>query len=163
MTRPLFRLLAALGLALSVGSAWADQLTGRVVGIADGDTLTVLTADYRKERVRLPGIDAPEKGQAFGQVSKQHLSDLAYGKTVSVVFQTRDRYRRILGNVLVNGADAGLNQIQSGLAWHYKRYERDQSPDERVAYARAEEKARAERRGLWRDPRPVAPWEFRRH
>ena len=67
------------------------------------------------------------------------------------------------GKVLVNGADAGLNQIQSGLAWHYKRYEREQSPEDRVAYARAEEKARAERRGLWRDPRPVPPWEFRRH
>jgi endonuclease YncB( thermonuclease family) len=96
-------------------------------------------------------------------VSKQHLSDLAYDKTVSVVFHKRDRYKRILGKVLVNGTDAGLNQIQSGLAWHYNKYEREQSTEDRVAYARAEETARAERRGLWRDPRPVPPWEFRRH
>jgi hypothetical protein len=91
------------------------------------------------------------------------LSDLAYDKTVSVVFHKRDRYRRILGQVLVNGADAGLDQIETGMAWHYKRYEREQSPEDRVAYARAEETARAERRGLWRDPKPVPPWEFRRH
>ena len=128
----------------------------RVVGIADGDTLTVLTAQRQQHRVRLSGIDAPERRQAFGQVSKQHLSDLAYDKMVSVVFHKRDRYKRILGKVLVNGADAGLNQIQSGLAWHYKKYEREQSPEDRVAYARAEEKSRAKRRGLWRDPRPVA-------
>ena len=110
--------------------------------------------------MRLSGIDAPEKRQAFGQVSKQHLSDLAYDKTVSVVFHKRDRYKRILGKVLVNGADTGLNQIQSGLAWHYKRYEREQSSEDRVAYARAEETARAERRGLWRDPESDTALEF---
>ncbi len=162
MTRTLFRPLTLLWLALSIGSAWADQLMGRVVGIADGDTLTVLRAKRQHDRVRLTGI-APEKRQAFGQVSKQHLSDLVYGKTVSVMFHKRDRYKRILGKVLVNGADAGLNQLQSGLAWHYKRYEREQSPDDRVTYATAEEKARAERRGLWRDRHPVPPWNFRRH
>ncbi len=164
MTGRLFRLIALLALALPVGSAWADQLTGRVVGIADGDTLTVLSAQRQQHRVRLSGIDAPEKSQAFGQVSKQHLSDLVFGQTVSVVFHKRDRYERILvGKVLVNGADAGLNQIQSGLAWHYKRYEREQSAEDRVAYGRAEEQARAERRGLWRDRHPVPPWNFRRH
>jgi len=163
MTRQLRRLLTLFGLAVLIGSAWADELIGRVVGIADGDTLTVLTPDYRKERIRLSGIDAPEKRQAFGQVSKQHLSDLAYGKAISVVFRKRDRYQRILGKVFVNAADVGLDQIRSGLAWHYKKYEREQSPEDRVAYARAEEKARAERRGLWRDPKPVPPWAFRRH
>ena len=117
----------------------------------------------QQHRGRLSGIDAPEKRQAFGQVSKQHLSDLAYDKTVSVVFHKRDRYQRILGKVLVNGADAGLDQIETGMAWHYKKYEREQSTEDRVAYARAEEKARAERRGLWRDSRPVPPWAFRRH
>ena len=163
MTRTLFRPLTLLWLALSIGLAWADQLTGRVVGIADGDTLTVLTAQRQQHRVRLSGIDAPEKRQAFGQVSKQHLSDLAYNKTVSVVFHKRNRYQRILGKVLVNGADTGLNQIQSGLAWHYKRYELEQSAEDRLAYATAEEKTRVERRGLWRDRHPVPPWNFRRH
>ncbi|MGH8489110.1 MAG: thermonuclease family protein [Gammaproteobacteria bacterium] len=132
MTRPLFRLLTLLGLALSIGSAWAEQLVGKVIGVTDGDTLRVLTAQRQQHRVRLSGIDAPEKRQAFGQVSKQHLSDLVYGKIVSVVFHKRDRYQRILGKVLVNGADAGLNQIQSGMAWHYKRYEREQFAEDRV-------------------------------
>ena len=86
MTRQVFRLSTLLGLALSFGSVWAGQLIGRVVGVADGDTLTVL-AQRQQHRVRLTRIDAPEKGQAFGQVSKQHLSDLAYDKTVSVVFR----------------------------------------------------------------------------
>ena len=108
------------------------------------DTLTVLTAQRQQHRVRLSGIDAPERRQAFGQVSKQHLSDLVYDKTVTVVFHKRDRYKRILGQLLVNGADAGLDQIETGMAWHYKRYEREQSTEDRVAYARAEETARAE-------------------
>ena len=77
MTRPLFRLFTPLGLALLIGSAWADQLLGRVVGVADGDTLTVLTTPRQQHRVRLTGIDAPKKRQAFGQVAKQHISDLA--------------------------------------------------------------------------------------
>ena len=162
-TRPSLFLSIALAAALFATPTAAIEFVGKVVGVTDGDTLTVLTAQRQQHRVRLSGIDAPEKGQAFGQVSKQHLSDLAYDKTVSVVFHKRDRYRRILGQVLVNGADAGLDQIETGMAWHYKRYEREQSPEDRVAYARAEETARAERRGLWRDPRPVPPWEFRRH
>jgi endonuclease YncB( thermonuclease family) len=162
-TRASLFLGIALAAALFATPTAAIEFVGKVVGVTDGDTLTVLTAQRQQHRVRLSGIDAPERRQAFGQVSKQHLSDLAYDKTVSVVFHKRDRYKRILGKVLVNGADAGLNQIQSGLAWHYKKYERKQSPEDRVAYTPAEEKARAERRGLWRDPRPVPPWEFRRH
>jgi endonuclease YncB( thermonuclease family) len=152
----------ALAAALFATPTAAIEFVGKVVGVTDGDTLTVLT-QRQQHRVRLSGIDAPERRQAFGQVSKQYLSDLAYDKTVSVVFHKRDRYKRILGKVLVNGADAGLDQIETGVAWHYKRYEREQLPEDRVAYARAEETARAERRGLWRDPRPVPPWEFRRH
>ena len=115
MTGQFFRLLTLFGFALLIGSAWADQLTGRVVGIADGDTLTVLTAQRQQHRVRLTGIDAPEKRQAFGQVSRRHLSDLAYDKTVSVVFHKRDRYKRILGKVLVNGVDVA--SIRSNPGW----------------------------------------------
>jgi endonuclease YncB( thermonuclease family) len=161
--RPSWFLGIALAATLFATPTAAIEFVGKVVGVTDGDTLTVLTAQRQQHRVRLSGIDAPERRQAFGQVSKQHLSDLAYDKTVSVVFHKRDRYQRILGKVLVNGADAGLDQIETGMAWHYKRYEREQSPEDRLAYARAEEMARAERRGLWRDPRSVPPWEFRRH
>jgi endonuclease YncB( thermonuclease family) len=82
----------ALAAALFATSTAAIEFVGKVVGVTDGDTLTVLTAQRQQHRVRLSGIDAPEKRQAFGQVSKQHLSDLAYDKTVSVVFHKRDRY-----------------------------------------------------------------------
>lgn len=128
MTRSLFRRLTLLGLALLIGSAWADELIGRVVGIADGDTLTVLTAQRQQHRGRLCGIDASEKREAFGQVSKQRLSDLAYGNTVQVVFHKPARYPRLLGKVHVNGADVDLNPIQPSMPWHDKRYEREQSP-----------------------------------
>ena len=149
--------LHPLCLVLIGAPARADWVTGRVVTITDGDTLTVLTAQRQQHRVRLSGIDAPERRQAFGQVSKQHLSDLVYDKTVTVVFHKRDRYKRILGQVLVNGADAGLDQIETGMVWHYKRYEREQSTEDRVAYARAEETARAERaRSLARSPAGAA-------
>jgi endonuclease YncB( thermonuclease family) len=120
-TRASLFLDIALAAALFATPAAAIEFFGKVVGVTDGDTLTVLTTQWQQHRVRLSGIDAPERRQAFGQVSKQHLSDLGYDKTVSVVFHKRDRYQRILGEVLVNGADVGLNQIQSGLAWHYKK------------------------------------------
>ena len=88
-------------------SAWADQLLGRVVGVADGDTLTILSAQRQQHRVRLSGIDAPEKRQAFGQVSKQHLSDLVYEKTVTVDFHKHDRYKRIVGKVQLTSSEKG--------------------------------------------------------
>jgi endonuclease YncB( thermonuclease family) len=143
-TRPSLFLGIALAGALFATPTAAIEFVGKVVGVTDGDTLTVLTAQRQQHRVRLSGIDTPERRQAFGQVSKQHLSDLAYDKTVSVVFHKRDRYQRIVGKVLVNGADAGLDQIETGMAWHFKRYEREQLPEDRVAYTRAEETARTE-------------------
>ena len=112
--------------------------------------------------MRLAGIDTPEKRQAFGQVAKDHLSSLVDGQTVTVNYDKRDHYGRIVGKVLTSGADAGLRQVEAGLAWHYKRYEQEQSDWDRTAYARAEVQARAEKRGLWRDPEPVPPWDFRR-
>lgn len=135
---------------------------GRVVAIADGDTLTILTTDQGQHRVRLAAIDTPEKRQAFAQVAKVHLSSLVNGQTVTVHYHKRDRYGRIVGKVLASGADVGLRQVEAGLAWHYKRYEQEQSDWDRAAYARAEVRARDERRGLWLDPKPVPPWDFRR-
>jgi endonuclease YncB( thermonuclease family) len=155
--------LLLLCLALIGAPARADWIMGRVVAIADGDTLTILTTDQGQHRVRLAGIDTPEKRQPFGQVAKDHLSSLVDGQTVTVNYHKRDRYGRVVGKVLASGADAGLWQVEAGLAWHYKRYEQEQSDYwDRAAYARAEVQARAEKRGLWRDPEPVPPWDFRR-
>ena len=100
---------------------------GRVVAITDGDTLTILTTDRVQHRVRLAGIDTPEKRQPFGQVAKNHPSSLVNGQTVTVNYYKRDRYGRIVGKVLTNGADADLRQIEAGLAWHYKQYQNEQN------------------------------------
>lgn len=143
-----------------LGHARADVLEGQVVGITDGDTVTVLV-DRREVKVRVAGIDAPEKKQAFGQRSKEHLSDCAFGKAVSVQWNKTDRYGRTIGKVVSGGVDCGLRQVQDGMAWHYKAYAKEQTPVDRTAYADAESQASARKVGLWSDPHPTPPWEFR--
>lgn len=157
MPRALF--IASLALAFSF-PAWAD-LTGNVVGVADGDTITVLDADKVQHKIRLTGIDAPEKNQPFGNRSKQSLSDMVFNKIVTVETVKRDRYGRELGKVLIGGKDANLEQIRAGLAWHYKAYEREQTAADRNTYAVAENEAKAAKRGLWVDVEPTPPWEWR--
>lgn len=105
---------------------------------------------------------APEKSQPFGNVSRQHLALLTFGRHVTVEATKRDRYRRTIGKVLVGELDANLAQIEAGLAWHYRDYAREQPPADRRTYAEAEVTARADRTGLWREARPVAPWDYRR-
>ena len=108
------------------------------------------------------GIDAPEKKMPFGQRSKEQLSDLVFNKQVSVEYSKRDKYGRTVGKIMVDGVDANLEQVKAGMAWHYKQYQKEQSPDERVSYADAEEQARAGRKGLWLDAEPTPPWEWRK-
>ena len=114
-----------------------------------------------QHKVRLTGIDAPEKKQPFGNRSKQSLSDMVFNKTVIVETHKRDRYGRELGKVLIGGMDVNLEQIQRGMAWHYKAYQRDQSADDRQIYANAENAAKAINRGLWSESKPTPPWQWR--
>jgi endonuclease YncB( thermonuclease family) len=137
-------------------------LTGRVIRIADGDTVTVLDAAIIQHRIRLQGIDAPESHQAFGTQSKRTLSDMIFDKEVTADCDKTDQYGRLVCKILLAGKDINLEQIKAGMAWHYKEYEREQSPEDRELYARAEDEARAARRGLWRDPNPTEPSEFRK-
>ena len=102
---------------------FAATIEGRVVGVADGDTITVLDTGKVQHKIRLAGIDAPEKAQPYGQTSKRSLSDLVYGKTVTVDTDKTDRYGREVGKVLVDGVDTNLEQVRRGLAWHYKAYQ----------------------------------------
>lgn len=132
-----------------------------MVAVSDGDTITVLESPSRQVKVRLMGIDAPEKKQPFGQVSKKNLSDLSFGRTVDVVWRKHDRYGRVVGQVFVDGKDTGLEQIKHGLAWHYKNYMKEQDPADRTKYTVAENAARKSNIGLWSDPSPIPPWEFR--
>lgn len=151
----------ALLLALIPAFALAD-IAGKVVGVSDGDTITVLAADNKTYKVRLAGIDAPEKGQPYGQAAKKELSDAIYGKPVTVEGNKLDRYGRLVGTVKYEGWDTNWILIRHGLAWHYKQYERDQSPEDRMGYAKAEQDARAEKLRIWEDPNPIPPWEFRK-
>jgi endonuclease YncB( thermonuclease family) len=140
----------------------ADTLTGRVVRVTDGDTIVILDSANAQHKIRLQGIDAPERKQAFGTKSKDHLSDSVAGKFVVVEYEKRDYYKRILGKVLLSHQDMNLEQIKAGLAWHYKKYQKEQTPSDRALYSEAEIKAKEAKRGLWHDPEPVPPWEYRK-
>lgn len=147
------RILALLLISALPAPAAAQQL-GKVVGVHDGDTFTLrTTTDTLK--VRLAGIDAPELGQPFGTRSKQALSAFTFGKMVVLDDAAKDKYGRTLGTIMVGGQSANLLLVAQGMAWHYKRY--DKSP----VMAETEEQARSNRLGLWVDPGPVPPWEWR--
>jgi endonuclease YncB( thermonuclease family) len=164
-----------LSLIWASASVRAEMLEGRVVRVTDGDTIIVLDANKRQHKVRLAGIDAPESKQPYGQASRKHLAELVAGKEVAVEWNKHDKYGRIVGKVMVASPDACpdarldcpktldacLAQITSGLAWHFKRYESEQTEEDRHRYAFAEEEARAKRAGLWKEPNPVPPWEWR--
>ena len=162
--------MSALLLVALSAAAPAAEIVGRVVAVSDGDTLTLLDASHEKHRVRLSGIDAPERRQAYGERAKQHLAALVFRKHVRVVWDKKDRYSRIVGRVFAAECEAAcpytvdvaLEQIRAGLAWHYKQYAREQPPPQRELYAALERRARERREGLWQEPHPIAPWEFRR-
>ncbi len=147
---------AAFFLALSlVGAAHAETITGRVVSIADGDTLTVLVAQ-RQVKVRLADIDAPENKQPFGTRSRQSLAALCFQKDARLETAGQDRYGRTIATVQCAGTDANAEQVRQGMAWVFERYARPDSPLYTI-----QNEAKAAGRGLWRDPNPVSPWEWR--
>lgn len=139
----------------------AEILVGKVVGVSDGDTITVLDATKTEHKVRLMGIDAPEKSQDFGNQSKRALSDYIYQKEVTVEYKKLDKYKRKVGKVIMDNQDVCLAMIELGMAWHYKDYEKEQSKLDRDLYSQAEIKARNEKHGLWQASNPIAPSEFR--
>jgi endonuclease YncB( thermonuclease family) len=158
----LFTKLFSLAILLFSFGLNAGTIQGKVVGVADGDTITVLDATNTQHKIRLQGIDAPEKAQPFGQKSKQSLSQMVQSKQVTVEYQKKDKYGRTLGKVLHNGTDVCLEQIKLGMAWHYKQYKSDQPKEDRTLYDQTEQDARAKKAGLWIDKAPTPPWEFRR-
>ncbi|MBL8377001.1 MAG: thermonuclease family protein [Burkholderiales bacterium] len=164
------RIAVPLLLAALTAPAWAD-ITGKVVAVADGDTITVLQG-REQVKVRLSGIDAPERKQPFGERARANMSRLVFGKEVLVAGRKRDRFGSVVGRVLVASddckqadcpktLDASLAQLKLGLAWHYKRFEHEQPEYERGQYVFAEGEARAKRAGLWQDADAVPPWVWR--
>ena len=140
----------------------AKTIDGLVVGVSDGDTITVLDQQKNTFKIRLQGIDAPEKKQAFGEKSKQSLHDLVHSKQVRIEYDKEDKYGRIVGKVTVDDVDICLQQLVLGMAWHYKKYQNEQSVSDRALYSETELKSKSLKIGLWTDDTPMPPWEFRK-
>lgn len=150
MIKPLLALIILSSYLFSL------ELIGKVVKVSDGDTVTILASDKTQHKIRLNDIDAPEKKQAFGNKSKDNLAKYIAGKTVTVQYQKKDKYKRILGTIYYNNTDINLQQVKDGYAWVYKKYSNNQT------YYKAEKVARDKRIGLWIDKNPLEPWEFRK-
>ena len=147
--------------------AQPKQFVGRVRNVTDGDTLIVQDADRHRNAVRIAAIDAPEKGsevlpgQSYSDRARRNLAALVAGKDVRLTWRTYDDYRRVVARVWVGEVDVGLAQVCAGYAWVYERFLNDLSDAEQQSYRACEQQARKQRLGLWRDPRPTPPWEWR--
>lgn len=139
--------------------AISQTITGKVVGISDGDTITILDAGKKQHKIRLYGIDCPESGQAFGQAAKKHTAALVARKTVIVESFDTDKYGRTVGVVMVDGNNVNQDLIAAGYAWQYRKYCKESFCSD---WLQAEERARSARAGLWSDPDPVPPWDWRK-
>jgi endonuclease YncB( thermonuclease family) len=162
--------IGAVVLVLLSACAHAETLTGHVIGISSGDTLTVL-ADRQRTRVRIAGIDAPDMRQTFGQSSRRSLSRLVFQKDVRLECRSAGGSEPKVCKVWVQPSDcptcgmtldAGLAQIVTGMAWWLREHAKEQSEEDRGRYESAEIEARERHRGLWSDLHPVPPWEWRR-
>lgn len=131
-----------------------EELEGKVVSVIDGDTIKILI-ERKTITIRLEGIDAPESKQSFGAKSKQALAKLLAGKSVVVQVTGQDKYKRKLGRVLLDGVNVNATQVENGWAWHFKEYNTDELLSD------LEVEARDSRKGLWADPNPLPPWEYR--
>lgn len=158
----IIRAIAVFAFIASSSSAIAAELDGTIVGVADGDTVTLLDASKTQHRIRLDGIDAPERTQPHGQRARQSLTALAHGRVARADCPKVDRYGRAVCRVIVDGVDVGLEQIRRGYAWHYVKYAHEQRAGDRERYARAESDARSAHAGLWSFSDPVPPWDYRR-
>jgi len=154
MYRPLLLFLVLI-LTSATSISVAATFTGAVISVLEGDTIEVLH-NQRPERIRLNGIDCPEKGQAYGNKAKQFTSTLVYGKEVTIHVLRKDRHGRTVGDVvLLDGTNVSRELVKAGLAWWYRQYSKDES------LGVLEEDARQAKRGLWADPNPIPPWEVR--
>jgi micrococcal nuclease len=149
------RLFQTIVIGLFLFPAFLHAFEGKVVSVSDGDTIKVLY-DGKQVKIRLAAIDCPEKGQPYGQKAKQFTADMVAGKVVKVWETDVDRYGRIVGFVFVGDKNLNKELLSAGLAWHYKKYSRD--PE----LAKLEFEAKSSKRGLWAEPDPVPPWEWRR-
>jgi len=156
---PIIAYLSILFFVLSSNQAFAvDFVVGKIVGVSDGDTVTLLDDSNRERKIRLARIDAPEGGQAFGAKSKEALSKLCYGKRVKISISTKDCYGREVATIYdLAGKDINSEMVKIGFAWWYRKYAPEDSQLERI-----EREARENKYGLWKDKKPIPPWKWRR-
>ncbi|MDP3087504.1 MAG: thermonuclease family protein [Methylotenera sp.] len=140
----------------------AESIVGQVVGVSDGDTITLLDKNNSQYKVRLAGIDAPEKKQAFGNASKKFLSNLIFSKQVIADWSKRDRYGRLVAKITLNDKDINLLQIEQGMAWFYFKYQNELNQEDRIKYVQAHQNSENNKIGLWADSLAEAPWDFRK-
>ncbi|HBJ86606.1 MAG TPA: hypothetical protein DDZ88_22665 [Verrucomicrobiales bacterium] len=138
-----------------VGNLRAETIACRVVDIHDGDTITVLSPAGARVKIRLDGIDAPELDQSFGQEAKQALSDMVFGRIITLQITGTDRYERVLVLAYVDKFNVNLSLVSAGFAWHYAEYSKD------VILAKAQVRAQEAQSGLWQEENPTPPWEWR--
>ena len=137
-------------------SCSAQRFSVKVVGISDGDTFTVINRDNLQLKIRINGIDAPEKRQAYGNKAREYLSSLIFGKQIDVDVQKQDKWGRYIAIVYTpDGSDVALLMLKAGYAWQYVQYDTSQ------LYYNAQNMARSQKLGLWADSYPIAPWDFR--
>jgi len=141
---------------------FANTITGKVIKIVDGDTIHLLLDNHNKEKIRLAGIDAPERKQAHGNKAKKFLSSMISNRLVTVKYNKRDRYGRIVGKILYNNEDINLKMVKVGYAWWYKKYKREQSIDDQISYRVAENNARKFNLGLFQNE-AIPPWKWRKN
>ena len=163
-----FKYLLAILFALNITLVRAD-FTVKVHSVVDGDTVYVEDEAGKKFKVRLTGIDAPEQNQPYGLASTYHLRELLLNKIVLLKSKPNkgkpysfDRYKRVLAKIILDGRDINLSQILNGYAWHFKRYQNQQSPKDRELYSQAELLAKKGNLGLWSEKKPIAPWKWRK-
>ena len=136
-------------------------LPGKVIRVVDGDTVHVLDAKKESHNIRMAGIDAPERGQPYSKAATKYLKKLVEGKQVCVEWYKKDRYRRLVGVVFYNNKDINYEMVKNGYAWHFKKYQREQKPSDRTLYAEAETNSRLRVIGLWQEPDPIKPDDWR--
>ena len=153
---------------LNINLLRAD-FTAKVQRVVDGDTVHVIDKAGKKFKVRLTGIDAPEKNQPYGLAATYKLTEILINKLVLLKSKpnngkpyTIDRYKRVLAKIILDGRDINLSQVLRGYAWHFKRYQKQQSPSDRELYSEAEIDAKKNKLGLWGEKNPIAPWKWRK-
>lgn len=152
----IYNYLIILCIYIFQGEAIADTFNARVIAVMDGDTVLIIRAGHKPEKVRLLHIDAPEKAQPYGQQSKESLADMVLKQQVKIVVEAHDQYGRLLGEIFLKGHNVNQMQVQRGMAWEYSGYRKDED------YLALQRDAQRARRGLWHQPRPKAPWLWRK-